>query len=144
MFILNTNVISEIIRPTPVEQVFDWVARQQPEELFLTVVTEAELRYGAAVLPGGHRRERLLIQIDAMLEWDFAGRILPFDSKAAQAYTVIASEHRTAGLPISLADCQIASIALTIGAKIVSRDVSGFRDCGVELINPWLVLDEGN
>lgn len=128
----------------PVEHVFDRVARHHPEELFLRAVTEAGLRYGAAVLPEGRRREGLLIQIDDMIECDFAGRIFPFDSKAVRAYAVIASERSTAGLPTSLPDCQIASIARTIDATIATRDVSGFRDCGVELVNPWLASDEGS
>ena len=141
MFILDTNVISEIIRPTASGQVFNWVARQPAEDMFLTAVSEAELRYGAAILPPGRRREALLIQIDAILQLDFAGRILPFDSEAAQAYATIASGRRASGLPISLADCQIAAIGRSTGATIATRDVGGFRGCGVEVVNPWLASD---
>lgn len=141
MFILDTNVISEIIRPTAAQQVFNWVAQQPAEDLFLTSVSEAELRYGAAILPPGHRKEVLLIQIDAMLQLDFAGRILPFDSEAAQAYATIASGRRASGLPISLADCLIAAICRSNGATIATRDTSGFRSCGIEVVNPWLASD---
>ena len=138
MFILDTNVVSEIMRPMPVERVFQWIAQQPADDLFLTAISEAELRYGAAILPEGHRRERLLNQINAMLKWDFAGRILPFDSDAAQTYAVIASERRASGLPISLADCQIAAIARSTGSAIATRDIGGFQGCGVEVVNPWI------
>ena len=137
MFILDTNVISEIIRPIPDEQVLEWAGNQASEDLFLTAISEAELRYGAAVLPLGSRREKLQQEIDGMLKWDFAGRVLPFDSEAAQAYAVIGAERRAAGLPISLADCQIAAIAHATGATIATRDTGGFRGCGVEVVNPW-------
>ena len=82
------------------------------------------------------------MQVDAMLEWDFAGRILPFNSEAARAYAVIASKRRAAGLPISMADCQIAAIARSMDATVATRDMSGFRDCGVEVVNPWLALSK--
>ena len=140
MFILDTNVVSEIMRPAPVEKVFQWIAQQPADDLFLTAISEAELRHGAAILPRDRRRESLQSQIDAMLKLDFAGRILPFDGQATEAYAVIASERRVSGLPISMADCQIAAIARSTGAKIATRDMDGFRGCGVHLVNPWMAL----
>ena len=137
MIILDTNVISEIIRPTPSAQVIAWVAGQPADSLYVTAISEAELRYGIAILPTGTRQERLLVQIDGMFKWDFADRILPFDSEAARTYALIASVRRAAGLPISQADCQIAAIARSAGASIATRDESGFRGCGIDVINPW-------
>ena len=138
MFILDTNVVSEIMRPEPVEKVFQWIAKQPADVLFLTAISEAELRYGAAILPEGRRRESLQSQIDAMLKWDFEGRILPFDSEAARAYALIASERRASGVPISQADCQIAAIARSTGSVIATRDIGGFHGCGVEVVDPWI------
>lgn len=86
----------------------------------------------------GRRRDRLLAEIEAMLNEDFAGRVLPFDRAAAQAYASIAAARRAAGHPISHADCQIAAIARSVGAPVVTRDADGFQGCGIDVINPWL------
>ena len=137
MIILDSNVISEIIRPTPSAQAIAWVAGQPADSLYITAISEAELRYGIAILPTSTRQERLLVQIDGMFKWDFADRILPFDSEAARTYALIASVRRAAGLPISQADCQTAAIARSAGASIATWDESGFRGCGIDVINPW-------
>ena len=137
MIILDTNVVSELMRPSPSVSVLNWVSRQAASNLYLTTVSEAELRYGVEILPAGRRRERLLTEIDGMLREDFAGRILPFDSHAARAYAVIGASRRAAGHPIGHADCQIAAIARAVGASVATRDLSDFEDCGVDLIDPW-------
>ena len=137
MIILDTNVVSELMRPIPSVSVLNWVSRQLASNLYLTTVSEAELRYGVEILPTGRRRERLLTEIDGMLREDFTGRILPFDSHAARAYAVIGASRRAAGHPISHADCQIAAIARAVGASVATRDLSDFEDCGVDLIDPW-------
>ena len=105
--------------------------------MYLTTVSEAELRYGVEILPAGVRRDRLLAGVEGMLREDFAGRVLPFDGAAAQAYAVIAADRRVAGLPINHADCQIAAIARSLGASVATRDVDGFENSGVPVINPW-------
>ena len=137
MIILDTNVISELIHPSPSANVMDWVAGQAAPNLYLSTISEAELRYGVEITPTGQRRNRLLGEIEGMLQEDFAGRILPFDSAAAQAYAVVAAARRAAGRPINHADCQIAAIARCRGASVATRDVTGFEGCGIEVTNPW-------
>ncbi len=137
MIVLDTNVVSELIRPRPDTNVVDWVAGQAMDTLYLSTVSEAELRYGIAILPTGVRRDRLVAEVEGMLREDFAGRILSFDSSAAQAYAVIAAARRAAGHPIHHADCQIAAIAHSRRASVATRDVDGFDGSGIEVINPW-------
>ena len=139
MIILDTNVVSELMRPDPSPSVVDWVAAQAVSDLFLSAVSEAELLYGVEMLPPGRRRARLLEEVEGMLREDFDRRILPFDSVAARAYAVIAAARRVAGRPINHADCQIAAIARCRDASIVTRDLDGFAGSGVELINPWTI-----
>ena len=137
MIVLDTNVVSEWMRPAPSVVVIEWVTRQIPTDLYLSTITEAEMRFGAELLPTGRRRDRLLTAIEVTLADDFAGRILPFDSAAAQAYAGIAAYRRAAGRPIRESDCQIAAIALSRGASVATRNVKDFEDCGVHVINPW-------
>ena len=137
MIILDTNVVSELMRPAPDATVMDWVAGQEATNLYLSTVSEAELRYGVEILPSGARRERLLDEMEGMLNEDFAGRILPFDSAAAQVYAAIAASRRAAGRPINHADCQIAAIALSRGASVATKDIDDFERCGIDVIKPW-------
>lgn len=137
MFLIDTNVISELARAAPAPSVLSWFSPQDPSTLYLSAVTEAELRTGVSILPSGQRRERLMAAIDAMIDEDFAERVLPFDSDAAKAYAEIAAARRAAGRPIADADCQIAAIARRMGAMVVTRNVKDFDGCGVSVINPW-------
>ena len=137
MIVLDTNVVSELMRPSPVASVIEWVARQAAPSLYLSTISEAELRYGVEILPAGQRRDRLRGEIEGMLQEDFAGRVLTFDRSAAQAYAVIGAARRAAGRPIGHADCQIAAVARSIGAPVATRDVSDFEGCGIEVIDPW-------
>lgn len=137
MIILDTNVVSEMMKPNPERAVELWLAQQPGESTFLCAITEAELRFGLAVLPEGRRRARLANAIEAMLAEDFRGRILPFDSPAAVTFAAIASERRRSGRPIAIADAQIAAIARSRGAALATRNVADFEGCGVELVNPW-------
>ena len=137
MIVLDTNIVSELIRPRPNPSVVDWVARQPGTSLFISAVTEAELRYGVEILPAGHRRERLAAEIESTLREDFSRRILPFDSAAARAYATIMADRRAAGRPISQADCQIAAIARSRGAPVATRNVADFAGCGIKVVNPW-------
>lgn len=139
MILLDTNVVSELMRAQRSPVVTAWVAAQRSDTLFLSAITEAELRYGAARLPNGRRKTGLLRTINAMLAEDFATRILPFDSTAAIAYAVIASARRKAGLPISIADAQIAAIAAAHGAALATRNTRDFEASGVALLNPWAI-----
>ena len=137
MIIIDTNVVSDLMRAKPDPAVLSWFAGQAADMLFLTAVSEAELRTGAAILPAGQRRDRLVGAIDAMIDQDFAGRILPFDSPAARCYAETAAARRAAGKPIMDADCQIAAIARACNAAIATRNVRDFEGCGIEVINPW-------
>lgn len=137
MILLDTNVLSEAMRPQPSPTVLAWLDRQPLESLFVSTVTEAEIRYGLARLPQGGRRTRLIESADAMFEDEFAGRILPFDRAAAAAYGEIASERERRGRPISQFDCQIAAIARSRGAAVASRDAGAFEGCGLSVIDPW-------
>ena len=137
MIILDTNVVSELMRPLPEASVVDWVARQAALNLYLSTVSEAELRYGVEILPRGARRDRLLAVVEGTLTEDFAGRVLPFDSAAAQEYALIAAARRAEGRSINHADCQIAAIARSRGAAVATRDNADFEGSGIEVINPW-------
>lgn len=137
MIVLDTNVVSEFMRPNPADRVVAWMSRQFAPLLYLSTISEAELRYGIEILPPGKRRERLRSEVDEMLREDFAGRILPFDRAAAQAYVAIAAERRAAGQPINHPDCQIAAIARAAGAAVATRDFGAFQGCGVDVIDPW-------
>ena len=137
MIILDTNIISEILRPAPAPQVEAWLAAQDGALLYFTTVGEAQLRHGVAILPTGQRRNALAKAIEGMLEEDFRDRILPFDRAAARAYTAIAAERRALARPISQLDCQIAAIARANEAAVATRNTVDFEDCGVEVIDPW-------
>ena len=137
MILLDTNVLSELMRPAPSSIVEEWLSAQPAAGTFISAITEAELRYGLALLPNGQRQKRLLAQAEAMLVEDFADRILPFDSAAAAAYATIAATRRLAGRPISQADAQIAAIAASRGATIATRNITDFADCGVAVLDPW-------
>ena len=137
MVVIDTNVVSELMRLTPAPAVMAWFSGQDSAELYLTAVSEAELRAGAAILPAGRRRDRLATEVDAVVRQDFAGRVLPFDSAAARAYAAIAASRRSAGRPILEADCQIAAIARARDAAIATRNAADFAHCGVAVIDPW-------
>lgn len=137
MILLDTNILSELMRPAPEASVEQWLADQPAASVFISAITEAELRYGLALMPPGKRRSALAVEIGDMLGEDFSGRILPFDSPAAVAFAEIAAERRQAGRPISQADAQIAAIARSRGAALATRNVPDFEGCGVEIVNPW-------
>lgn len=137
MIILDTNVISELLRPAPEPRVEHWLSAQDGLSIYLTSISEAELRYGLAIMEVGKRRAALVDAVDRILREDFAGRILPFDSDAAQSYATIAAARRAAGRPIAQADCQIASIARARGVTVATRNTPDFDGCQIDLINPW-------
>ncbi|WP_439570174.1 type II toxin-antitoxin system VapC family toxin [Roseovarius mucosus] len=137
MIILDTNVISELLRPAPEPKVEHWLSAQEGLNVYLTSISEAELRYGLAIMGNGKHRAALVDAVDRILREDLAGRILPFDSDAAQSYATIAAARRSVGRPIAQADCQIASIAHTRGATVATRNTPDFEGCEIDLINPW-------
>jgi predicted nucleic acid-binding protein len=137
MIILDTNVLSELMMPTPSPRVVAWVAKQPATEIFTTSITEAEIFYGLELLAKGKRREDLLAAAEAMLAEDLAGRVLGFDSDAARAFSRIAAHRCALGKPISHADAQIAAITQVRGAKLATRNVADFEDCGLHAVDPW-------
>ena len=137
MVVLDTNVVSELMRATPSAEVLVWMDELPPRELFVTAITEAEVRTGIAILPAGARRRGLADAAERALGGLFAGRVLPFDSSAARAYADIAATSRAAGHPISQSDCQIAAIARSRGMAVATRNVRDFSETGAEVIDPW-------
>ena len=137
MVILDTNVFSELLRPAPEPRVEAWLAVQDGAAVYLTAISEAELRYGVAIMADGRRRVALSDAVDRILREDFAGRILPFDSGGAEAYAAIGAARRALGRPIAHANCQIAAIALARGFTVATRNTTDFEGCGMALTNPW-------
>ena len=136
-FVVDTNVVSELMRDVPDPSVLRWFNSQNEADFILTAVVEAELRIGIAILPKGRRRDELEYTLEKTVDIDFSGRVIPFDSNAARAYANIGARRRAAGMPITEMDCQIAAIASSKRAAVATRDVHDFRNCGVEVINPW-------
>jgi predicted nucleic acid-binding protein len=137
MIIIDTNVISEMVAPKPSPAVEAWLASQPAPSIFTTTVTEAEVLYGLRLLPPGRRREAIETAILPIFREDLAGRILPFDSAAAEAYATLAAARRQSGRPISQFDAQIAAIAASRGATLATRNVADFIGTGIEILNPW-------
>jgi predicted nucleic acid-binding protein len=137
MIILDTNVLSELLRPTPAAQVEAWLSEQDGAMVYFTAVGEAELRYGLAILPPGRRHVSLSKAINNILDEDFRDRVLSFDQRAARAYAAIAADRRASGRPISQFDCQIAAIARANEGAVATRNSVDFEGCGITLIDPW-------
>jgi toxin FitB len=137
MFVLDTNVISELMRPAPHPAVFAWVAAQPRASLYTTSVTRAEILSGIGIMPDGHRRATLSSAAAMMFDDDLHGRVLAFDTTAADRYVEIIASRRRARAPIHTFDALIAATALVAGAAVVTRDTGGFAGCGLTVIDPW-------
>ena len=135
--LLDTNVLSELLKAAPEPAVLAWFAVQPSDTLFVSAVTQAEMMLGARLLPAGRRRVALEAAVSAMFSEDFAGRVLPFDGAAVAAYVDIVSVRRAAGRPIAQFDAQIAAIARHGGTRLATRNVGDFEDCGILVVNPW-------
>ena len=138
MIVLDTNVLSEALKPLPSSIVLRWLAAQQPLSVFTTTITEAEVLYGVEALPAGKRRMRLLAAVEKMFAEEFAGRILPFDEDAARAFAGVVAARDRAGRPISQFDAMIAAIARSHRAAVATRNTADFQHCGIDVINPWI------
>lgn len=137
MVVLDTNVVSELMRSSPRSEVRAWMDSQRTRGLFVSSLTEAEIRAGVAILPAGVRRRSLADAVERMFGNLFAGRVLPFDSPAARAYAEMYSSRRASGRPLALADGQIAAIARARDMAVATRNTADFEALGVELVNPW-------
>jgi predicted nucleic acid-binding protein len=141
MTILDTNVLSELMKPAPHAGVVAWVAAQPAASLYTTSITQAEILHGVMLLPQGRRRRALEGAATLMFAEDFGGRILGFGAEAAPHYAEIAADRRRAGRPISHFDAQIAAIARGTGGTLVTRNVADFAGCRIRVVNPWAAKD---
>ena len=137
MIILDTNVLSELMRPSPAQSVLHWFAIQPVESLFTTSITQSEIYHGILLLPEGDRRKALQKAAEAMFSQDFRERILFFTSEAALPYAECAVARRALGRPISQFDAQIVAIAKCHRATVATRNVKDFELCGLDIVNPW-------
>ncbi len=137
MIVLDTNVLSELMRRRPAARVVGWVDEQDASALAITAVTAAELLYGVARLADGARKTELAAAVDALVREDFAGRVLPFDVGAATQYAELVAKRERQGRPISVSDGQIAGICRHHGVALATRNVRDFEAAGVALIDPW-------
>jgi toxin FitB len=137
VIVLDTNVISELARQVPDPGALTWLDSLEISEVATTAVTAAELRYGVARLPDGHRKRELAVVIRGLLTEDFYGRVLPFDERASVRYADIVTGRERIGRPIGVADAQIAAICRDSGAILATRNTADFEETGIELIDPW-------
>lgn len=138
MILLDTNVVSEGMRPAPDEQVMRWLDAQPAADLWISAVTVAEIRLGLALLPEGQRKRDLTDRAEAMLREEFGEGCLAFDAAAAAEYAAIVAHRTGLGRPISVEDAQIAAIARAGGLTLATRNTKDFRDIeGLTLVNPW-------
>ncbi len=137
MILLDTNVISELMRPQPDPMVLAWANGLDPEAVAITAMNEAEILHGLARLPDGRRKQNLQQSWDALMAELFVGRVWSFTSEAAHWYAELMRHRERLGRSMATADAVIAAIALARGASLATRDGDDFADIGLELINPW-------
>ncbi len=140
MIILDTNVVSELMRPQPAPQVADWVRLRDRRELRMTSITLAEIRYGIARFPDGRRKQVLLDSADDIFR-TFSDQVLPVDEAAAEQYAVVASRRDRAGKPIGGFDALIAAACRSHDAALATRNLPDFTGTGIELIDPWATAE---
>lgn len=138
MILLDTNLISEMMKVSPSPKVIHWLNQQNTTQLYVSAVTIAEISYGLHVLPNGKRRILLEQAFDSAISEAFKQRILPFDERSAHIYGNIMGERKKFGRPMSICDGQIAAIALVHEMAIATRNIKDFQDCDIELINPFV------
>ena len=137
MIVLDTNVLSELMRANPDENVLAWLDAQNMQDLQTTSITVAELFYGVARLPHGRRKSSLRGAIESMFEGELAGKVLPFDDHCARQYALLVAEREAKGRPISSADAQIAAICHSRDAALATRNGKDFEGTGIHVIDPW-------
>ena len=138
MIILDTNVVSELMRPSPSPIVVKSMSRHSADDLHTTAVTLAEILYGIELLPSGKRKNDLLAGAERLFKVVLGNRLLAFDEPAAHAFSKVAAERRRRGKPIAELDAQIAAIAWLHDATIATRNTADFEGCGIRLVNPWV------
>lgn len=138
MTILDTNVLSEVVKPRPESRVLHWLAAQPNQDVYITAITTAEMLYGIQLLPAGKRRAALHEAVSLLFQHEFGGRVLSFDEAAGIRYGELVAERERANHRISAFDAQIAAIARVHGAQVATRNTRDFAGAGVSLVNPWL------
>lgn len=141
MIILDTNVLSALMRKAPEAAVVAWLDRQPAESVWITSITLFESRLGLALLPKGRRQQTLEEAFARLLQDDLANRVLDFDSAAATEAALLAAEHQKIGRPVDIRDTQIAGIALARHATLATRNVRHFLDLKIPVIDPWARLE---
>jgi predicted nucleic acid-binding protein len=137
VILLDTNVLSELIRPAPDAGVTQWLDSLDASAVATTAITAAELLYGIARMPRGHRKKRLDAAVRGLIEEDLDGRVEPFDVTSANHYADLVSHREATGRAISIADAQIAAICRKLGATLATRNIADFEDTGIVLLDPW-------
>lgn len=143
MILLDTNVLSALMRSQPDVPVVDWLDTQPSESVWTTAVTVFEVRTGLDLLPSSRRRRQLEAAFQLLLDDDLDGRVLPFDVPAAQAAGAIVARQQQAGRPVEIRDAQIAGVAVARKATLATRNVRHFQDLGVRLVDPWAPSGRG-
>ncbi len=141
MIILDTNVLSALMRTAPEDPVVAWLDRQPAKSVWITSVTLFEARLGLALLPTGRRRQTLETAFARLLKEDLENRVLDFDSAAANEAASLAAERQQAGRPVDMRDTQIAGIALARRATLATRNVRHFGDLKIPIVDPWAAQD---
>ncbi len=141
MIILDTNVLSALMRTAPEAAVVAWLDRQPAESVWITSITLFEARLGLALLPAGGRRQTLEASFARLLKEDLENRVLDFDSAAATEAALVAAARQKAGRPVDMRDTQTAGIALARHATLATRNVRHFRDLKVPIVDPWAAQD---
>jgi len=137
VIVLDTNVLSELVRPAPSPEVIAWIDAQDSTDLVITALTAAEVRAGVALLPSGRRKQDVGLRMESLLTETFAGFVLAFDIDSSEHYAEIVANRSRAGRPISTFDAQIAAVCRQHDALLATRNTADFTDTGVQLINPW-------
>lgn len=136
--LLDTNVLSELMRAKPAAELLDWFEREQSASFFVSAVTRAEILLGIGLLPAGKRRDSLASGAEQMFAEDFVGRCLPFDEGSATEYAVLVAARIRQGHSISTEDAQIAAVALINGLMLATRNGRDFKGIeGLTVLNPW-------
>lgn len=141
MILLDTNVISELMRPDPVPRVSSWLDGQERDNLRICAISVAEIRRGIWRLPDGKRKERFWVVFERALTLSLNSEVISFDERAANTFGELAANRQKAGFNTAMLDLMIAAIALTHNAKLATRNTRDFEGCGIELINPWQVTE---
>lgn len=137
MFILDTNVLSELMDPAGASEVLNWADAIRRHDVFTTALNQAEILYGIAIMSEGRRRSEFVSRADAMFSESFRGRILAFDERAAAQFAAVSAKLKRLGRPVGLVDSQIAAIARVHEMAVVTRNVQHFDDCEISVVNPW-------